>query len=167
MVRSDVDSDRWCSRSASLVRPVGQVEVTMFPSATPSRLVGGVHVRLPADPAQLFVLRSLAASMAIRQDFDLDAVADVKLAVDEMCSGIAVRARPGEPLVCDFLARDGVIDVTVTTVSTIDEPIAQDTFGWLVLQTLSDSVSSWTEPDVTGGYRIRARLCVGRPGAPG
>jgi serine/threonine-protein kinase RsbW len=139
----------------------------MCPSTTPSGLVGGVHVRLPADPSQLFVLRSLAASMAIRQDFDLDAIADVKLAVDEMCSGIALRARPGEPLVCDFLARDGMIDVTVATVSANDDPIAQDTFGWLVLTTLSESVSSWTEPDVTGGYRIRAHLCVRRPGAPG
>lgn len=131
------------------------------------QMPGGVAVRLPADLAQLFVLRSLAATLAIRQDFDLDAVEDVKLAVDEMCSAVTIRAKAGELLICEFLARDGRVDVAVTTLSEVDEPISQDTFGWLVLTTLTDSVSSWTIPDPSGGYRIFAMLSVKRPGRHG
>ena len=33
-----------------------------------SQLGGVVEVRLPADPAQLFVLRAIAATLAIRQE---------------------------------------------------------------------------------------------------
>ena len=61
-----------------------------------------VEVRLPADLAQLFVLRSIAATLAFREDFDLDEVEDVKLAVDELCSALVVRARRGELLTCEF-----------------------------------------------------------------
>ena len=50
-------------------------------------------MRIPADLSQLFVLRSLAATLALREDFDLDQVEDVKLAVDEMCSALVLRAR--------------------------------------------------------------------------
>jgi serine/threonine-protein kinase RsbW len=119
-------------------------------------------VRLPADLAQLFVLRSLAATLAIRQEFSLDGVEDVKLAVDEMCSAVTVRARTGADLVCRFAARDGQVDVSVTTVVDTADPISRDTFGWLVLTSLTDSVSSWTEPEPAGGHRLSAVFSVRR-----
>jgi serine/threonine-protein kinase RsbW len=123
-----------------------------------SHLAGAVEVRVPADPAQLFVLRAIAATLAIRQDFSLDSVEDVKLAVDEMCSAMAVRARPGAELICQFAAHDGRVNIAVTTICDVDEPISKDTFGWLVLTSLSDSVASWTSPDHSGGYRLFAVL---------
>jgi serine/threonine-protein kinase RsbW len=127
---------------------------------------GGVEVRLPADLSQLFVLRSVAATLAIRQEFSLDGVEDVKLAVDEMCSALVIRACRGAELICQFAARDGRVDVAVTTLSNADEPISRDTFGWLVLTSLTDSVSSWTVPDPAGGFRLFAVLSV-RGGAAG
>ena len=132
----------------------------MRSGASSSHLAGGVEVRLPADLAQLFVLRSLAATLAIRQEFSLDGVEDVKLAVDEMCSAVTIRARKDAELVCRFDARDGCVEVAVTTVTDTDEPISRDTFGWLVLTALTDSVSSWTEPEPTGGHRLSAVLSV-------
>ncbi|HEY0803968.1 MAG TPA: anti-sigma factor [Pseudonocardiaceae bacterium] len=129
-------------------------------------MTGGVEVRLPADLSQLFVLRSVAATLAIRQEFSLDGVEDVKLAVDEMCSALVIRACRGAELICQFAARDGRVDVAVTTLSNADEPISKDTFGWLVLTSLTDSVSSWTAPDPAGGFRLFAVLSV-RGGAAG
>ena len=134
----------------------------MRSGASSSHLAGGVEVRLPADLAQLFVLRSLAATLAIRQEFSLDGVEDVKLAVDEMCSAVTIRARAGANLVCRFGARDGCVEVAVTTVADSDESISRDTFGWLVLTALTDSVSSWTEPEPAGGHRLSALLRVRR-----
>jgi serine/threonine-protein kinase RsbW len=132
------------------------------PAARSSHLAGGVEVRLPADLAQLFVLRSLAATLAIRQDFSLDGVEDVKLAVDEMCSAVTVRAQNGAELVCRFTAADGCVDVAVTTVADAADPISRDTFGWLVLTSLTDSVSSWSEPEPAGGHRLSAEFSVRR-----
>lgn len=134
----------------------------MRSDASSSHPAGGVEVRLPADLAQLFVLRSLAATLAIRQEFSLDGVEDVKLAVDEMCSAVTIRARTGAGLVCRFGARDGRVEVAVTTVADTDEPISRDTFGWFVLTALTDSVSSWTEPEPAGGHRLSAVLSVRR-----
>lgn len=126
-----------------------------------TRLPGTVEVRLPADLAQLFVLRALAATLAIRQEFSLDRVEDVKLAVDEMCSAVAVRARAGAELICEFAARDGQVHVAVTTIADADDPISTDTFGWLVLTSLTDSVSSWTVPERgRPGHRLFAVLSV-------
>lgn len=132
----------------------------MRPGTTSELPAGGVEVRLPADLAQLFVLRSLAATLAIRQEFSLDGVEDVKLAVDEMCSAVTIRARPGAELVCQFAASDGHVDVSVSTIADAPEPISRDTFGWLVLTSLTDSVASWTEPVATGGHRLCARITV-------
>lgn len=132
----------------------------MRPNTSSSHVAGGVEVRLPADLAQLFVLRSLAATLAIRQEFSLDGIEDVKLAVDEMCSAVAVRACQGAELICQFAAHDGRVDVAVTALSDAAEPISKDTFGWLVLTSLTDSVSSWTTPDPSGHHRLFAVLSV-------
>lgn len=149
----------WGAR-AETAPPSGQTEVTVRPSTSSSHVSGGFEVRLPADLAQLFVLRALAATLAIRQEFSLDGVEDVKLAVDEMCSAVAVRARGSAELICHFAAHDGRVEVAVTTLSDADEPISKDTFGWLVLTSLTDSVSSWTAPDPSGGHRLYAVLSV-------
>jgi serine/threonine-protein kinase RsbW len=105
-----------------------------------------VEVRVPADRSQLFVLRSLVATIALREDFDLDEVDDVKLAVDEMCSVLVTRARVGEVLVCQFQASTGAVSVLASVGTDNSTPIAQDTFGWRVLATLADDVTTWTTP---------------------
>jgi serine/threonine-protein kinase RsbW len=51
-----------------------------------------IEVRVGADPAQLPVLRAVASVVAMRQDFDLDAISDLKMAVDEACSMLVLNA---------------------------------------------------------------------------
>ncbi len=112
------------------------------------------ELRLVADLGHLFVVRALAATIAIRQDFELDAVEDVKLAVDEICSTLVPRARPGEQLICQLSAVDGVIGVSAHVVSDTDSAIDQNTFGWRVLTTLTDSADSSVTPAEGGGFVI-------------
>jgi len=45
--------------------------------------MGDIELRVPGEARYLPIIRSLAASIALREDFDLDFVADLKLAVDE------------------------------------------------------------------------------------
>lgn len=113
-----------------------------------------VEVRLIADLGQLFVVRALAATIAIRQDFALDAVEDVKLAVDEICSTLVPRAAPGEQLNCRFTASEGRISVLASVISDRPDPIDQETFGWRVLTTLTDEARSSVIPLGEAGYQV-------------
>ena len=54
-----------------------------------------IEVKVRADPSQLVILRGIAATMASQCNFDLDEIADVRLAVDEASSLLIVRAQPG------------------------------------------------------------------------
>lgn len=118
-----------------------------------------VEVRVAADATQLAVLRAVVGDLAMRADFDVDSIADLRLAVDEACSTLVHLAEPSAPLVCRF--RTGADEIAVTA-----EVMSQDTFGprqdtlsWRVLDALADSVSTAVEPDSdSGGNRVRVEL---------
>lgn len=119
------------------------------------------ELRLRADLTHLPIARQVAATIAIREDFDLDTVEDVKLAVDEMCSTLIVRAVPGTVLSCRFQVSDGVITLLGSVLSATDQPVDQQSFGWRVLRTLTDTVDTWLAQDDTGdgeGFRIHIEL---------
>ncbi len=117
-----------------------------------------VEVRIPADLAQLFVLRSIAATLAFREDFDLDEVEDVKLAVDELCSALVVRARHGELLTCQFEVAPQSVGVLASVGSDNEAPIAQGTFGWCVLAALTDELTTWITSGRQTPYRVHIRM---------
>jgi serine/threonine-protein kinase RsbW len=127
-----------------------------------STSASAVEVRVPADRSQLFVLRSLVATIALREDFDLDEVDDVKLAVDEMCSVLVTRARTGAALLCQFEAAHGSVSVLASVRTDNDSPVPQDTFGWRVLATLADDVTTWHTPG-----HLHMRMTRSRSGATG
>lgn len=124
-----------------------------------------VELRLIADLGQLFVVRALAATIAIRQDFALDAVEDVKLAVDEICSTLVPRAAEGEQLSCRFTAANGRISVSASVVSASAAPVDQETFGWRVLTTLTDEASSAVTPLGDTGYQVVIEVSQSQPAA--
>ena len=110
----------------------------------------GIELRIGAKLEQLPIIRSLAATVAIRADFDLDSIADLKLAVDEACSTLITRAIPGSALTCTFTLRDNEIRfVGMATSASHAEP-RRDSFGWRVLTTLTDEASSWVERNESG-----------------
>ncbi|HEX5400740.1 MAG TPA: anti-sigma factor [Pseudonocardiaceae bacterium] len=117
-----------------------------------------MEVRIPADLSQLYVLRSLAATLALREDFDLDEVEDVKLAVDEMCSALVLRARAGEYLTCQFETAPRSVGVLASVPSDNSRPIEQDTFGWRVLGALTDQVTTWVTPGRKAPYEVHIRM---------
>jgi serine/threonine-protein kinase RsbW len=111
-----------------------------------------VEIRVRADLKQLYALRSLAAALALHADFDLDDIADLKLAVDEMCSALVAIARPGELLACQFDMTPNSVGVLASVGCDRDQPIRQDTFGWRVLTTLTDHTTTWTTPGHLSPY---------------
>jgi serine/threonine-protein kinase RsbW len=119
-----------------------------------------IQVRVGADPAQLPVLRAVASVVAMRQDFDLDAIADLKMAVDEACSMLVLNAVKGSVLTCQFTPADTEIRVLATALSESDNWPDTSSFGWHVLSTLTDEVDASVAPAAAdpGGFTLRIEL---------
>lgn len=99
-----------------------------------------LELRVPITPMQLPAVRAMAGDLAIRMDYDLDSVEDLRLAVDEACATLASIADGDGRLTVVFeTTRTGLhIEAWVPTAAGVDVP--RDGFGWAVLATLVDAV---------------------------
>jgi serine/threonine-protein kinase RsbW len=115
------------------------------------------------------IIRSLAASIAMRADFDLDSIADLRLAVDEACSTLITQGAPGATLTCAFTVSAEEIRFVVTVPSTSDTKPSSDSFGWRVLTTLTDRTATWVDgPDDGDTHLVHIELAKRRTeGLPG
>jgi serine/threonine-protein kinase RsbW len=110
-----------------------------------------VEIRTSASAALIPTIRAVASDLAARADFDLDAISDLRMAVDEACATLVDVAAPTSHLVCTFLVRPERIEVHARVETKHAEAVVStDTFGWRVLQTLADEVSVHHEPGLDG-----------------
>jgi serine/threonine-protein kinase RsbW len=102
-----------------------------------------LELRVPTTPTQLPAVRAMAGDLAMRMDYDLDAVEDLRLAVDEACATLAQIAASDQPLTVVFeTTRAGLhIDAWVPTAAGTKVPT--DGFGWAVLMALVDAVEGY------------------------
>ncbi|QGK70784.1 anti-sigma factor [Allosaccharopolyspora coralli] len=117
-----------------------------------------VEVRVDADPGQLSVLRAVIGDLAMRADFDVDAIADLRLAVDEACSSLVRLASSGSTLVCRVTPEDSGISVTAEALSDEQAGPRTDTFSWRVLTALTDTVNAVVDTDDNGQNVVRLDL---------
>ena len=112
-----------------------------------------LELRVPTTATQLPAVRAMAGDLAIRMDYDLDAVEDLRLAVDEACATLSQIAAGDAPLTVIFeTTRAGLhIEAWVPTAEGVDVP--RDGFGWAILATLVDNVDARrsTQDVVPGG----------------
>ncbi|ASO21878.1 serine/threonine-protein kinase RsbW [Actinoalloteichus hoggarensis] len=111
---------------------------------------GLVEVQVGAVAAQVPILRTVAADIAMREDLDLDAIDDLRMAVDEACSLLVSIAAPEARLTCCFLPSEQDITITAEVRSRVDRPDFTDAMGWQVLSALTDSVTDHVEPSGDG-----------------
>jgi len=111
---------------------------------------GPMELRLGADYTHLPTIRSMAGNVATRADFDMDTIADLRIAVDEACATLLNAARPDGTLVCRFSVGDSVLRFTAAVQTSATEAPGTGTFGWQVLTTLTDSVRYWIDSDTVG-----------------
>lgn len=113
-----------------------------------------VRIEVAAAPSRLAPVRVVAADLAARADFDLDAVADLRIAVDEACSTLVSLAAPGAWLRCSVkVVGDDVVVVASVPVAAATV-VPRNSFGWRVLATLTDDVQ------VVGGRSPGATLSI-------
>ncbi len=130
------------------------------PSAASPDGVSTVEVRTSATAALIPTIRAVASDLAARADFDLDAISDLRMAVDEACATLVDVAAPSSTLVCVFRVRTERIEVSAEVrAGSRDAAISTDTFGWRVLRTLADEVAVHHEPGANGsGPTVGIRL---------
>lgn len=101
-----------------------------------------VELRVRAEPEQLSVLRAVAAAIALQHNFDLDAAADVKLAVDEAATRLILGSADDATLSCVFQMVPGALRITLSALTVDATALGQPrSFGWHVLNSLTDSIS--------------------------
>lgn len=124
-----------------------------------------VQVMIPADPARLPLLRSIAAALAMSLDLDIDTMADLRMAVDELGSTVLTRARPETSVSVEFVAADATVWVTARAAADDPAPIDKASFGWMVLTTLCRSVTASVDGAADGGSgsapEVRLAIVVG------
>jgi serine/threonine-protein kinase RsbW len=116
-----------------------------------------VVLRLPATGAYLSVLRTTTAALASRLDFTLDAIEDLRIAVDEACALLLPHALPGTAMECVFELTEGGLLVAVTLPTPEPLQLDRDSFAWTVLNALVDTLTfSQLDGEVTLSM-LRAR----------
>jgi serine/threonine-protein kinase RsbW len=111
-----------------------------------------VEIRISARPELIPTVRAVASDLAGRADFDLDAISDLRMAVDEACATLVGLTAEDRVLSCQFVVGKEHIEVIASSPAVPAEgEVSTASFGWRVLQTLADEVSTSrgldTQPD--------------------
>lgn len=103
-----------------------------------------VELRVLADRESVPGVRTLAADMAMRKDFDLDAIEDLRLAVDEACALLITNCAENATLTCRLLVSPERVELSAFTAlgDGLDPVIGP--LSLRILQTLADSFDHWT-----------------------
>lgn len=103
-----------------------------------------VEVRMLADKVHVPGVRALASDMAIRQDFDLDTVEDLRLALEEACATLVANADEHGMLVCRLLISPSAVEISASVPMADGQLPVVGPFSLRILRVLSDSVDFWT-----------------------
>jgi len=123
-----------------------------------------IELRIPASAVHIPTVRTVAADLAGRQDFDLDGIHDFRMAVDEACAQLVALAIAGSSLRCVFVVGSEQIEVTAMVSVIAPVKLATNTFGWQVLSTLTDLVEPIHDLDTPDSQapEVGIRLRIGR-----
>ncbi len=106
-----------------------------------------IELRIGAFARHLSAVRALAADLAYQVDMNLDAVSDLRLAVDEACSALVQLAAPASVMTCWFAVSADGVAIRVSVPSESGQGPSRGDFSWQVMTTLTDGVHS----EVTSG----------------
>jgi anti-sigma regulatory factor (Ser/Thr protein kinase) len=109
------------------------------------RSARSVELRVAAKLENLAVLRTLVAAVATFEDLDFDAVADLRLAVDEACTRLIRSAMPDSTLLLVIDPRDTAVVIDASTTCKSPDILAPGSFSWHVLSSLTDEVHTFQD----------------------
>lgn len=103
-----------------------------------------VELRVAATLENLAVLRTLVAAIGTFEDLDFDAVADLRLAVDEACTRLIRSAVPDATLLIVVDPQSEALVVHASTTCDGPDILAPGSFSWHVLTSLTDELSTFS-----------------------
>ncbi|MEW5811323.1 MAG: ATP-binding protein [Actinomycetota bacterium] len=104
-----------------------------------------VELRVAATLENLAVLRTLVAAIGTFEDLDFDAVADLRLAVDEACTRLIRSAVPDSTLLLIVDPQPEALVVHASTTCDSPDILAPGSFSWHVLSSLTDEVTTFSD----------------------
>lgn len=107
------------------------------------RTSAAVELRIAAKLENLAVLRTVVGAVGTFSDLDFDAVADLRLAVDEACTRLIRSATPDATLVVVVDPRDEVVVVEASTTCDTYDVVTEGSFSWHVLSSLTDDLRTF------------------------
>jgi serine/threonine-protein kinase RsbW len=128
-----------------------------------------VELHVAARLENLAMLRTLVGAIGTYEDLDFDAVADLRLAVDEVCTRLIRSATADATLVVVVDPQENELVVEASAACDTHDVVSPGSFSWHVLTSLADDVQTFhdgREPNESGsvfGIRLTARrAAVGR-----
>ena len=122
-----------------------------------------VELHVAARLENLAMLRTLVGAIGTYEDLDFDAVADLRLAVDEVCTRLIRSATADATLIVVVDPQDNELVVEASAECDTHDVVSPGSFSWHVLTSLADDVETFhdgREPNETGsvfGIRLTAR----------
>jgi serine/threonine-protein kinase RsbW len=132
------------------------------PEDTPELRANEVEVRMLASRERVPGVRALAADMAMREDFDLDAISDLRLAVEEACATVLANAEPKGTLVCRLLVSTDLLEINASATLRNGADPEVGSMSLRILRTLADSVDCWTSTS-NGERQFHVQLTKAQP----
>lgn len=104
-----------------------------------------VTVRVPPTASNLVVLRTAVSGIAARDNFTLEQVDDLRMAVEE--AGIQLlRRSDSDHLTMEVTATDSGVEIRLAADIRAEDPVLDETsFSWRILQALADELHVETE----------------------
>jgi serine/threonine-protein kinase RsbW len=115
------------------------------------RSPAAVELRVAAKLENLAVLRTVVGAIGAFSDLDFDAVADLRLAVDEACTRLIRSATPDATLVVIVDPRDEVVVVEASTTCDTNDVVTEGSFSWHVLSSLTDELRTFHDAQTGNG----------------
>ncbi|MDQ4094002.1 MAG: ATP-binding protein [Actinomycetota bacterium] len=127
-----------------------------------------IELRTTASAIVIPTIRTVAADLAARADFDLDSIDDLRMAVDDVCAMLVRIAVLNATLSCAFTVRADRIELAAEVdADALAGPLPTTSFGWRVLESLTDEVSVQYLPGVQGqGGKVCITLAKGAVAVP-
>ena len=104
-----------------------------------------VELLVPARLESLAVIRTIVSALATLEDLDLDAVADLRLALDEACTALIRSAVPDSRLTITVRPREHDVWISVSAPCVEDDVLRPGTFSWHVISSLTDDVETFRD----------------------
>jgi serine/threonine-protein kinase RsbW len=107
--------------------------------------VNTIDLAVPANPVYVGLIRSAAAHIAAHTDLTLDAIDDLRLAVDEAFAVLIAHKPESGAVTIKFTIHSEQLDIELTGPAGSPPP-DKSSFSWTVLSALVHEVSTQTSP---------------------